>query len=235
MRDELGVELSELPRQLLDCSEDELRDKYVIMLGTKLENWCARLVANELETWFMVGEDSVESPDAGPDGLYFTDAPINLFKMIDPQLDVALRDNSGKRAFMLALIEQCAATLRNYSAGITEGLQQVKATYFGGNQLERPEFLFELMVAAANNNSRAKKFVENLVEDRFVAHFDAESADLESLTAALRDIARSFLMAGILNTQIILEIVLADLQEVFGQFFVPKWFDHTCPTRRRKA
>ena len=141
MRDKLGMEESELPRKLLDCTEDELRDNYVKLLGVKLLNWCDRLLTSEREFWFkvhfcpysgksagisrqfvddrivQVGHEGAACPDAGLDNLYHTDAPVNLFKMLDPQVDVALQPG-GTPTFRLDLINQVAATLRKFAAGV---------------------------------------------------------------------------------------------------------------------
>jgi hypothetical protein len=65
MREKLGMEESELPRKLLDCTEDELRDNYVKLLGVKLLNWCDRLLLSEREFWFKVWLPSTHKKKIG--------------------------------------------------------------------------------------------------------------------------------------------------------------------------
>ena len=50
MKDNLNVDVeTEFTQQLLDCSEDELRQSYLKMLTGKLDSWCANLITQEVK------------------------------------------------------------------------------------------------------------------------------------------------------------------------------------------
>jgi hypothetical protein len=158
----MGVDEKDLARPLLTMTEDELRESYVQLLSTKLDAWCERLLEAERKNWFRSGEEATESPELNYENMYYTDAPINLFRMVDPQVDVALQP-SATPPFRLALLRQVARVLTTFSNGINGLLAEVRKQFVGQDAPEDPpEFLFEFMIACANNATELCIFCKNV-------------------------------------------------------------------------
>lgn len=223
MKDTLGVDVeTEFTQQLLDCSEDELRQSYLSMLSDKLVSWGANLITQEVKVWFKDygPDDDFFIPNTTPDGKYYTETTVILFQMLDQQIEVAFQPGGGPE-FAKELIRQCFNALNRYVTAYGEQLNQVRTKFFGSIRHSRPPALPEYMVASINGNVSAVKHVKDLVENRIGPHIsEKEKNEYIGLFRPIVDIFRELALQG---STLLMDIVFSDLDDYFNVLFTPKW------------
>lgn len=222
MKEQLGVDVeSEFTQQIIDCKEDELRNKYLTMLADKLASWCSNLITQEVKVWFQDygPDDDLYIPNTSPDGKYYNETTIILFQMLDQQIEVAFQPGGGPE-FASQLLHHCFNTMNRYVASYGDQLNQVRSKFFGNIRHTRPPALPEYMIAAINGNVSAIKHIKELVEKIGTHVSEKETKEYAGL---FRPIAEIFSELATVGSGILMDLVFSDLEDYFNLLFTTKW------------
>ncbi len=128
---------------------------------------------------------------------------------------------------------------------MVDALADVNKMFFGDNREERPESLFEFMMACTNNCAKVKDFIQTTVvccssafflstdlivtcyliyqDTRLAQVYDVSTSEFKVLARDFDDISTMFLMNSITAVKILMELIMVDLQESLDQLLTPKW------------
>ncbi len=220
MINRLGVLEDVLEPALLQGKEMQLLDDYLKLTADKMEEWMNSLMSTEAQQF----RDRAEPPDADPQGLYHTSAPVILFQMLNQQLDVAIATNRDK--ILMDVVQECGNVLQNYRSrwsSIAYGeFQRWKASLQPQGKAPQPVpgGLPEYIMAIGNDCLRSTEFT-----DVAVAKLQPSLAD-EHRPAAQQmwnDSQDGFMALAKEVYTMLVDIVMLDLQGGFSNLHASAW------------
>ncbi|THH05397.1 hypothetical protein EW145_g4825 [Phellinidium pouzarii] len=212
---ELGVPEKWLEPPLLDGKEQDLIEKYLQTIISKLDEWVENLMSTEKKQFIA----RTDPPELDADGLYGMQGAVILFQMVNQQIDLAME--SGQGSILARVVEESGRVMRSIQE---QWGRLIEAEY--KKQIEKPEEvaggLGEYCIALANDQIKSADFTEAL------------SSRLEPLVSEkyqsviverLNDAIDGYLDVAKKCTQILIDIVFNDLKPALKQLFQPPWYE----------
>ncbi|CEG84380.1 hypothetical protein RMATCC62417_18192 [Rhizopus microsporus] len=153
MSTRLGVTEELLEPQLLDGQEQSLVGEYLKLVRQKLVEWTSNLMSAESRDF--VTRDT--SPEMSPDGQFGLSGAVDLFQIINQQIDVAAEANQGKLLYLV--VNECHKVMKDsqsfWKKLLASELQK---------QLEQPgDGFIEYVMALANDQIKCSDFVNDIL------------------------------------------------------------------------
>ncbi|KAI7899146.1 exocyst complex component Sec6-domain-containing protein, partial [Cokeromyces recurvatus] len=156
MSTRLGVTEELLEPQLLDGQEQSLVDEYLKLVRRKLVEWTSNLMQSEANK-FVTREDP---PEISPDGQFGLSGAVDLFQIINQQIDVAAEANQGKLLYLV--VNECHKVMKDSQAFWKRLLMSELQ-----KQLEQPKDvplgLVEYVMALANDQIKCSDFANDIL------------------------------------------------------------------------
>jgi hypothetical protein len=171
-----------------------LMQSYKTDIASMMDEWCTR----------MLEGDRKNEPDE-IDGLYYTDAPILLFKSVNQQIDVVQHTRCSK--FIGAVFEECLKALNRFQQSILKMLHE-----------EAGELYLEYILALINNNNKCYDYTQELGSKM------AKLLDPQLMASfKLQECAESFLHIAEAAIRTVIDIIFADLEPALTKIFQREW------------
>ncbi|KAI5123506.1 hypothetical protein M0805_006666 [Coniferiporia weirii] len=212
---ELGVPPQWMEPPLLDGKEQDLVEKYLQTIISKLDEWVDNLMSSEKKQFIA----RTEPPEVDAESLYGMQYAVILFQMANQQVDLAME--SGQGGILARVVEESSRAMRGTQE---QWVRLVEAEY--KKQIEKPEEvaggLGEYCIALANDQIKSADYAEAL------------SARLEPLVSEkykvviserLNDAIDGYLDVAKKCTQTLIDIVFNDLKPALKQLFQPAWYE----------
>ena len=169
---------------------------YNFQTESAMRNWAARI----LETDFSL------PPESAGDGRLYTMAPVDLFKMIDQQFEVAHALEVERSTYTLAMT--VTNVLEDYRASLLDVIARLGATKL---QLDH-------ICAQINNSVRC---VECCLELQTALALRLPARLVENVE--LNHAADAFANVGKVGTEVVAAIIVLDLAPLLKTLFSPRW------------
>lgn len=215
MSTRLGVTEELLEPQLLDGQEQSLVEDYLKLVRDALVKWTSRLMKTESEH-FVHREDP---PEMSPDGQFGLPGAVDLFQIINQQIDVAADANQGKLLYLV--INECHKVMKDsqifWKKLLTSELQK---------QLDQPEEVpegfVEYVMALANDQIKCSDFAQDILK-RVPPIVDANYKTLveDKLSTAID----GYLQIAASAREALLEVTFGDIKPVFQDMFTARWYE----------
>ncbi|KAI8985957.1 exocyst complex component Sec6-domain-containing protein [Pilobolus umbonatus] len=215
MSTRLGVTEELLEPQLLDGQEQLLVDEYLKLVRRKLVEWTTTLMTSESRE-FVNRENP---PDMAPDGQYGLSGAVDLFQIINQQIDVASDANQGKLLYLV--VSECGKVMKDSQSFWKKLLH---------NELQRqlehpddvPEGFVEYVMALANDQIKCSEFTRDILI-RIPSIVDANyKTQVEDKLSGAID---GYLQIASIAREALLEVTFADLTPVFNDLFTARWYE----------
>lgn len=215
MSTRLGVTEELLEPQLLDGQEQSLVDEYLKLVRTKLVEWTSNLMSSESRD-FVQRE---EPPDMAPDGQYGMTGAVDMFQIINQQIDVAADANQGKLLYLV--VNECHKVMKD-SQSFWKKLLASETR----KQLEDPEGVpkgfVEYVMAMANDQIKCADFAEEIIK-RIMPLVDGKyKAQVED---KLKTAVDGYMQIAASGRESLLEVTFNDVMPVFQELFTQKWYE----------
>ncbi|KAI8975188.1 exocyst complex component Sec6-domain-containing protein [Mycotypha africana] len=215
MSTRLGVTEELLEPQLLDGQEQSLVDEYLKLVRRKLVEWTSNLMQSESKAF--VTRD--EPPEISQDGQYGLSGAVDLFQIINQQIDVAAEANQGKLLYLV--VNECHKVMKD-SQSFWKKLLATELT----KQLEQPEDVsvgfVEYVMALANDQIKCSDFANDIlirVPPIVDANYKAQVED--KLSTAID----GYLQIAASCREALLEVTFNDIKPVFADLFTVRWYE----------
>ncbi|CAO3693544.1 unnamed protein product [Rhizopus microsporus] len=212
MSTRLGVTEELLEPQLLDGQEQTLVGEYLKLVRQKLVEWTSNLMSAESRDF--VTRDT--SPEMSPDGQFGLSGAVDLFQIINQQIDVAAEANQGKLLYLV--VNECHKVMKDsqsfWKKLLASELQK---------QLEQPgDGFIEYVMALANDQIKCSDFVNDIL-NRVPSIVDAnyKSQVEEKLSTAIN----GYLQIAASAREALLEVTFNDIKPVFNELFTTTWYE----------
>ncbi|KAI9477963.1 MAG: exocyst complex component Sec6-domain-containing protein [Benjaminiella poitrasii] len=220
MSTRLGVTEELLEPQLLDGQEQSLVDEYLKLVRRKLVEWTSNLMQSEANK-FVTRE---EPPEISPDGQYGLSGAVDLFQIINQQIDVAAEANQGKLLYLV--VSECHKVMKD-----SQAFWKKLLTTELHKQLEQPQNvpggLVEYVIAVANEQLKCSDFANDILA-RVPPIVDANyKSQVEDKLSTAID---GYLQIAASAREALLEITFADIKFVFTELFTTEWYEHPLMT-----
>ncbi|KAG1111083.1 hypothetical protein G6F42_015134 [Rhizopus arrhizus] len=217
MSTRLGVTEELLEPQLLDGQEQSLVDDYLKLVRRKLVEWTSNLMQSESKD-FVTRQDP---PEMSPDGQFGLSGAVDLFQIINQQIDVAADANQGKLLYLV--VNECHKVMKDsqvfWKKLLMSELQK---------QLEQPEDvpegLVEYVMALANDQIKCSDFANDIlirVPPIVDANYKMQVED--KLSTAID----GYLQIAASAREALLEVTFGDIKPVFADLFTSRWITAT--------
>lgn len=215
MSTRLGVTEELLEPQLLDGQEQSLVDEYLKLVRTKLVEWTSNLMSSESRD-FVQRE---EPPEVLPDGQYAMTGAVDLFQIINQQIDVAADANQGKLLYLV--ISECHKVMKD-SQSFWKKLLASETKKQLATPEEVPIGLCEYIMAMSNDQIKCADFAEEIAK-RILPLVDGKyKAQVEDKLMTAVD---GYMQIAAGGRESLLEITFNDVAAVFNQLFTAQWYE----------
>jgi hypothetical protein len=215
MSTRLGVTEELLEPQLLDGQEQNLVDEYLKLVRDKLVEWTSNIMAGE-SRGFVTRENP---PDMSPDGQYGLSGAVDLFQLINQQIDVAADANQGKLLYLV--INECHKVMKD-SQSFWKRLLGTELHKQMEQPEDVPEGFVEYVMALANDQIKCSDFANDIL-DRVLPIVDAKfKAQVEDKLTTAVD---GYMQIAINAREALLEVTFGDIQSVFADLFTSRWYE----------
>ncbi|KAI8377568.1 exocyst complex component Sec6-domain-containing protein [Radiomyces spectabilis] len=215
MSTRLGVTEELLEPQLLDGQEQTLVDEYLKLVRTKLAEWTSNLMLTESRDFV----NRKTPPEMNMDNQYGMAGSVDMFQIINQQIDVAADANQGKLLYLV--VNECQKVMKD-SQSFWKRLLSSEMR----KQLETPDEVpgdfVEYVMALANDQIKCSDFAEgilkrtmSLVEAKYKAQVE------EKLSKALD----GYIQIAASAREALLEVTFNDIKPVFDELFTPTWYE----------
>lgn len=215
MSTRLGVTEELLEPQLLDGQEQNLVDEYLKLVRAKLVEWTSNLMSKESRDFVQ----RTEPPEMTPDGQYGMVGAVDMFQIINQQIDVAADANQGKLLYLV--VSECHKVMKDSQSFwkkllASELRKQVDAPD------EAPEGFVEYVMAMANDQIKCADFAENIVK-RIMPFVEGKykSQVHDKLSTAVD----GYMQIAASGREALLEVTFNDLRPVFNELFTARWYE----------
>ncbi|KAI9333387.1 exocyst complex component Sec6-domain-containing protein [Pilaira anomala] len=215
MSTRLGVTEELLEPQLLDGQEQTLVDEYLKLVRRKLVEWTSNLMQSESRC-FVQRENP---PDMSPDGQFGLAGAVDLFQIINQQIDVAAEANQGKLLYLV--VNECHKVMKDsqvfWKKLLLSELQK---------QLEQPEDVpegfVEYVMALANDQIKCSDFANDiLIRVPPIVDANYKSQVEDKLSTAID----GYLQIAASAREALLEVTFGDIKPVFADLFTARWYE----------
>lgn len=217
MTKELEVDSKWLEPSLLGGKEQTIIDDYLGLITRKIDEWTANLMSDEVRD-FVARE---RAPDESSEGLYGLQYAAILFQMINQQVDVAA--DSGQASILSRAVSHACQAMRASQATWLRVLEQeFKKQREAKGPEEVTEGLVEYVIALANDQLKSADYgealmtrVEGMVSEKYKPQ----------IREAIDNVINGYLDVSKRCTQVLVDLVFADLRPVLKDLFVyPQWY-----------
>ncbi|KAL0088422.1 exocyst complex component Sec6-domain-containing protein [Phycomyces blakesleeanus] len=215
MSTRLGVTEELLEPQLLDGQEQTLVDEYLKLVRNKLAEWTSNLMSSESRD-FVVRE---HPPETTPDGQYGMAGAVDMFQIINQQIDVAADANQGKLLYLV--VYECHKVMKDSQSFwkkllLSEMRRQLEQPE------EAPEGFVEYVMALANDQIKCSDFAEAILK-RITPLVEAKyKTQVEDKLSTCVD---GYLQIGAASREALLEVTFNDIKPVFDDLFTARWYE----------
>jgi exocyst complex component 3 len=215
MSTRLGVTEELLEPQLLDGQEQSLVEDYLKLVRQTLVKWTSSLMKTESEHFVQ----RADPPEMSPDGQFGLPGAVDLFQIINQQIDVAADANQGKLLYLV--INECHKVMKDsqifWKKLLTSELQK---------QLDQPEEVpegfVEYVMALANDQIKCSDFANDILV-RVPPIVDANyKAQVEDKLSTAID---GYLQIAASAREALLEVTFGDIKPVFQDLFTTRWYE----------
>lgn len=215
MSTRLGVTEELLEPQLLDGQEQSLVDEYLKLVRRTLVEWTSNLMQSESRN-FVSREDP---PDMTPDGQFGLSGSVDLFQMINQQIDVAADANQGKLLYLV--INECNKVMKDSQAFWKKLLNAELQKQINQPQ-DVPLGFVEYVMALANDQIKCSDFANDILI-RVPPIVDASyKAQVEDKLSTAID---GYLQIAANAREALLEVTFNDVKHAFADLFTPRWYE----------
>lgn len=215
MSTRLGVTEELLEPQLLDGQEQSLVEDYLKLVRKTLVKWTSSLMKTESEHFVQ----RADPPEMSPDGQFGLPGSVDLFQIINQQIDVAADANQGKLLYLV--INECHKVMKDsqifWKKLLISELQK---------QLEQPEEVpegfVEYVMALANDQIKCSDFANDIlirVPPIVDANYKTQVED--KLSTAID----GYLQIAASAREALLEVTFGDIKPVFQDLFTTRWYE----------
>lgn len=215
MSTRLGVTEELLEPQLLDGQEQSLVDEYLKLVRRKLVEWTSNLMQSESRD-FVQRENP---PEMSPDGQFGLSGAVDLFQIINQQIDVAADANQGKLLYLV--VNECHKVMKDSQSFWKKLLFSELQKQL--DQLEDvPEGFVEYVMALANDQIKCSDFANDILM-RVPPIVDANyKSQVEDKLSTAID---GYLQIAASAREALLEVTFGDIKPVFADLFTTRWYE----------
>ncbi|KND01143.1 SNARE-binding exocyst subunit SEC6 [Spizellomyces punctatus DAOM BR117] len=216
MSSRLDVSEELLEPRLLDGKEDQLTGDYVKLVRSKLAEWLSNILRTETVDFL----ERRHAPETDGSGNYLLTGSVIVFQMFNQQVDVVSSSSRGQLLF--DVMQECCVTLDEFHKAWTRILD-TEYQKFLDKSPDLAEGLPDYIVALANDCLRSSEFSESLLE-RTEPLIDGSFRP--QLSQKIKDATDGFMKVSRRASQILVEIVIADLRPAVNLLHCqPQWYD----------
>ncbi|OBZ82131.1 Exocyst complex component sec6 [Choanephora cucurbitarum] len=215
MSTRLGVTEELLEPQLLDGQEQPLVDEYLKLVRRTLVEWTSNLMQSESK--HFVNRD--EPPEMSPDGQLGLPGAVDLFQIINQQIDVAADANQGKLLYLV--ISECHKVMKDSQSFWKKLLHSELQKQFDTPN-DVPIGFLEYTMALANDQIKCSDYANDMlirVPPIVDANYKTQVED--KLSTAID----GYLQIAASAREALLEITFADVKPVFQDLFSNRWYE----------
>lgn len=217
MTKELQVTAQWLEPSLLGGKEQSIIDDYLSLITKKIDEWTANLMSDEIRE-FVSRENP---PDESSEGLYGLQYASILFQMVNQQIEVAA-DSGQANILVRATSHACSAMGSSQATWLRILEQEFRKQREAKSPQEVTEGLVEYVIALANDQLKSADYAEvfqNKVEAMVSAKYKGQVKE------AVDNAINGYLDVTKRCTQVLVDLVFADLRPVLRELFVfPAWY-----------
>ncbi|KAI9492343.1 exocyst complex component Sec6-domain-containing protein [Zychaea mexicana] len=213
MSTRLGVTEELLEPQLLDGQEQSLVDEYLSLVRSRLVEWTSNLMSAESRDFVQRNQP----PDMTSDGQYGMTGAVDMFQIINQQIDVAADANQGKLLYLV--VNECHKVMKD-SQSFWKRLLASETRKQLEEPEQAPEGFVEYVMAMSNDQIKCADFAEEilnriipLVEGKYKAQVQ------DKLTTAVD----GYMQIAASGREALLEVTFNDVKPVFHELFTPRW------------
>lgn len=211
----LGVTEELLEPQLLDGQEQSLVDEYLKLVRRKLVEWTSNLMQSESRD-FVQRENP---PEMSPDGQFGLSGAVDLFQIINQQIDVAADANQGKLLYLV--VNECHKVMKD-SQSFWKKLLFSELQKQLDQPEDVPEGFVEYVMALANDQIKCSDFANDILM-RVPPIVDANyKSQVEDKLSTAID---GYLQIAASAREALLEVTFGDIKPVFADLFTTRWYE----------
>lgn len=215
MSTRLGVTEELLEPQLLDGQEQSLVDEYLKLVRRKLVEWTSNLMQSESRD-FVQRENP---PEMSPDGQFGLSGAVDLFQIINQQIDVAADANQGKLLYLV--VNECHKVMKD-SQSFWKKLLFSELQKQLDQPEDVPEGFVEYIMALANDQIKCSDFANDILM-RVPPIVDANyKSQVEDKLSTAID---GYLQIAASAREALLEVTFGDIKPVFADLFTTRWYE----------
>ncbi|KAI8073404.1 exocyst complex component Sec6-domain-containing protein [Gilbertella persicaria] len=214
MSTRLGVTEELLEPQLLDGQEQSLVDEYLKLVRRKLVEWTSNLMQSESQKFV----NRKEPPEMAQDGQFGLSGAVDLFQIINQQIDVAADANQGKLLYLV--IHECHKVMKD-AQSFWKRLLQTELQKQLEQPEDAPEGFVEYVMALANDQIKCSDFANDILM-RVPPIVDANyKTQVEDKLSTAID---GYLQIAASAREALLEVTFGDIKPVFSDLFTTRWY-----------
>ncbi|CAG7721652.1 unnamed protein product [Allacma fusca] len=210
---DLGLEPQDIPTDLLDKQvNDMLMRDYLKNIGENYRSCLRIIIAKEVEEWWKNC-----SPQSDSDGHFRTEAPVDIFKMVDENLQLAKTVSPELVHKMLLLSLEI---IREYGQTYQDEVKYFKVKYF--DDRSKVQYFTHFMIAIINNCSICTDLAHQ-TKDRYWKSAVGDSKAVGQFDAVLQTFEDSRNKAA----RFLLDEAFLDLEPHFQELVTRNWVKST--------
>ncbi|CAO3629331.1 unnamed protein product [Cunninghamella blakesleeana] len=215
MSTRLGVTEELLEPQLLDGQEQSLVNEYLKLVKSTLADWTSNLMSSESKRF--INRD--EPPEESTDGQFGMEGSVDLFQIINQQIDVAADANQGMLLYLV--VSECSNVMTDSQAFWRKLLSTELNKQIHQPDQVAPAFV-EYAIALANDQIKCADFADAIAE-RVIPM--VESRYKHQTEEKLNTTVNGYEHIAALAREALLEVTFNDIQPVFNDLFTQRWYE----------
>ncbi|KAI8330458.1 exocyst complex component Sec6-domain-containing protein [Chlamydoabsidia padenii] len=215
MSTRLGVTEELLEPQLLDGQEQSLVDEYLKLVRTTLAEWTSNLMSSESRDFI----ERDNPPEESADGQFGMAGAVDMFQIINQQIDVAADANQGMLLYLV--VSECSKVIKD-SQTFWKRLLTSELRKQLDQPADAPDGFVEYVMALANDQVKCADFADGLLE-RIVPL--VESRYKVQAEEKLATAVEGYLHVASAAREALLDITFSDLKPVFSDLFTVRWYE----------
>lgn len=215
MSTRLGVTEELLEPQLLDGQEQSLVDEYLKLVRTTLADWTSNLMSSESRD-FIKRENP---PEESTDGQFGMAGAVDMFQIINQQIDVAADANQGMLLYLV--VSECSKVIKD-SQTFWKRLLTTELRKQLDEPVDVPEGFVEYVMALANDQVKCADFADGLLE-RIVPL--VESRYKVQAEEKLATAVKGYIHVASAAREALLDVTFNDIRPVFNDLFTIRWYE----------
>ncbi|KAI9249758.1 exocyst complex component Sec6-domain-containing protein [Phascolomyces articulosus] len=215
MSTRLGVTEELLEPQLLDGQEQSLVDEYLKLVRSKLVEWTSNLMSAESRDFVQ----RHQPPEMTSDGQYGMTGAVDMFQIINQQIDVAADANQGKLLYLV--VNECHKVMKD-SQSFWRKLLASETRKQLDEPEQAPEGFVEYVMAMSNDQIKCADFAEEIL-NRIIPQVEGKyKAQVQDKLNMAVD---GYMQIAASGREALLEVTFNDVKPVFHELFTPRWYE----------